>query len=85
VEFACAHVRACFREKFSRVDERGSLIDSRGNPSRFLFGIGPVRKAALWETTTVSEIRQQAPDLAEHLLRYFEGSGRHPNSFRIAV
>ncbi|MFY9906816.1 MAG: FAD/NAD(P)-binding protein [Terriglobales bacterium] len=51
------------------VDAHGALIDYRGRPSRSLFTIGPTRKGQLWETTAVPEIRQQAEQLAEHLVK----------------
>jgi len=50
------------------VDARGALIDYEGKPSRLLFTIGPTRKGQLWETTAVPEIRQQAEQLAAHLV-----------------
>ena len=51
------------------VDRNGALIDYQGRPSLSLFTIGPTRKAHLWETTAVPEIRQQAEQLALHLLK----------------
>jgi uncharacterized NAD(P)/FAD-binding protein YdhS len=51
------------------VDREGALIDYQGNASASLFTIGPTRKGQLWETTAVPEIRQQAQQLAEHLLK----------------
>jgi uncharacterized NAD(P)/FAD-binding protein YdhS len=55
------------------VDPGGALIDYRGKPSRSLFTIGPTRKGRLWETTAVPEIRQQAEQLAGHLVDVLEG------------
>jgi len=52
----------------------GALIDRSGVPSRALFTIGPPRKAALWETTAVPEIRSQAETLAKRLLAELKGS-----------
>jgi uncharacterized NAD(P)/FAD-binding protein YdhS len=46
----------------------GALIDTHGVASDTLFTIGPPRKGALWETTAVPEIRQQAAALASRLL-----------------
>jgi uncharacterized NAD(P)/FAD-binding protein YdhS len=46
----------------------GALLDSNGHPSQHLYGIGPVRKGNLWETTAVPELRVQAADLAERLV-----------------
>jgi uncharacterized NAD(P)/FAD-binding protein YdhS len=51
------------------VDEHGALIDYEGNPALSLFTIGPTRKGQLWETTAVPEIRQQAEQLAAHLVK----------------
>ena len=42
----------------------GALIDANGVASDTIFTIGPVRKASLWESTAVPEIRVQAKDLA---------------------
>ena len=58
------------------VDEHGALVDYQGVPSHSLFAVGPTRKGCLWETTAVPEIRQQTSDLAEHLARMLEKSGR---------
>lgn len=52
----------------------GALIDRSGAPSRGLFTIGPPRKAALWETTAVPEIRSQAETLAKRLLAELEST-----------
>jgi uncharacterized NAD(P)/FAD-binding protein YdhS len=51
------------------VDEHGALVDYQAKPSLSLFTIGPTRKGQLWETTAVPEIRQQADQLAAHLIR----------------
>ncbi|RKH14301.1 MULTISPECIES: FAD/NAD(P)-binding protein [unclassified Corallococcus] len=48
----------------------GAVLDSRGRPSSHLFTLGPPRRGDLWETTAVPEIRAQARDLADHLLRH---------------
>jgi uncharacterized NAD(P)/FAD-binding protein YdhS len=50
------------------VDAEGRLIDSGGTPSNSLYVIGPARKGCLWETIAVPEIREQASQLAEHLV-----------------
>ena len=62
------------------VDEHGALIDYKGNPSLSLFTIGPTRKGQLWETTAVPEIRRQAEQLAEHLLKTLKLQSQDPNS-----
>jgi uncharacterized NAD(P)/FAD-binding protein YdhS len=46
----------------------GSLISALGEASDCIYIIGPVRKARLWETTAVAEIREQARDVASRLL-----------------
>ena len=51
------------------VDEHGALRDYNGLASRGLYALGPCRKGCLWETTAVPEIRNQAAELAEHLLQ----------------
>jgi len=46
-----------------------ALIQRDGKPSPVLFALGPMIKGSLWETTATPEIRVQARDLANHLLR----------------
>jgi uncharacterized NAD(P)/FAD-binding protein YdhS len=48
-------------------DSRGSLVRADGETSAVLYGIGPVRKGRLWETTAIPEIKSQAFDLADCL------------------
>lgn len=48
-------------------DSRGAMITVEGTPSPVIFGIGPVRKGRLWETTAIPEIRTQAFELADLL------------------
>lgn len=50
------------------TSEDGAVIDARGEPSDFLYSLGPSRKGSLWETTAVPEIRMQASQLATLLL-----------------
>jgi uncharacterized NAD(P)/FAD-binding protein YdhS len=45
------------------------VLNDQAVASRSLFAIGPVRKGKLWETTAVPELRQQAANLAEHIVR----------------
>ncbi len=47
----------------------GALIDAEGNTSELLYTIGTPRKGNLWETTAVPEIRLQAANLAQELLK----------------
>ena len=51
-----------------QVDERFSVIQSNGEPSGWMFAMGPLLKGSLWETTAVSELRGQAMRIAEILL-----------------
>lgn len=51
------------------ADKHGRLINFHGRSSRSLYAIGPPRKGTLWETTTVSEIREQAVDIAKCLVK----------------
>jgi uncharacterized NAD(P)/FAD-binding protein YdhS len=48
-------------------DSRGALVDAEGRSSRLLYGMGPVRKGRLWETTAIPEIRAQSFELADLL------------------
>ncbi|NMG08415.1 FAD/NAD(P)-binding protein [Brasilonema sp. UFV-L1] len=47
----------------------GALIDAEGNVSQMLYTLGTPRKGNLWETTAVPEIRSQAANLAQELLK----------------
>lgn len=47
----------------------GALIDADGNTSQMLYTLGTPRKGNLWETTAVPEIRVQAANLAQELLK----------------
>jgi uncharacterized NAD(P)/FAD-binding protein YdhS len=51
-----------------QVDDRFAVIESNGEPSRWMFAMGPLLKGSLWETTAVSELRGQAMRIAEILL-----------------
>ncbi len=46
-----------------------AVIDVKGNISEILYTLGPPRKGNLWETTAVGEIRLQATNLVEELLK----------------
>jgi len=50
------------------VDANGALLDFSGTPSQSLYAIGPIRKGSLWESIAVPELRDQASQLAKHLL-----------------
>lgn len=51
-----------------QVDENFAVIDAEGQPSRFLYAIGPLLKGSLWETTAVPELRGQAMRVAQVML-----------------
>lgn len=48
-------------------DAEGRILNDLGEVSKGLWCIGPMRKAILWETTALREIRKQARDLAQLL------------------
>ncbi len=54
------------------VADDGAVIDHRGHQSDFLYTIGPARKAQLWETTAVPEIREQVGALTRTLANAIE-------------
>jgi uncharacterized NAD(P)/FAD-binding protein YdhS len=60
------------------TDERGALLDAEGRASEVLSTLGPLRRGELWESTAVPEIRAQASELAQRLLR---GLASHPGPF----
>jgi uncharacterized NAD(P)/FAD-binding protein YdhS len=47
----------------------GNLIQANGDRSKHLFTLGTALKGVLWESTAIPEIRVQARDLADKLLR----------------
>jgi uncharacterized NAD(P)/FAD-binding protein YdhS len=51
------------------VDSGGALLDARGAPSQSLYAIGSIRKGSLWESIAVPELRVQASQLAEHVVK----------------
>jgi uncharacterized NAD(P)/FAD-binding protein YdhS len=56
---------------FTTVSD-GRLVDARGQPTRRLLSLGPMRRAELWETIAVPDIRVQAAELAELLASELE-------------
>jgi uncharacterized NAD(P)/FAD-binding protein YdhS len=46
----------------------GALLDARGRAASRLVAVGPLRRAELWETTAIPEIRVQAKEIAERIL-----------------
>ncbi len=51
------------------TDDQGALLRHDGVASRFLYTIGSARRASLWESTAVPELREQAAALAATLHR----------------
>ncbi|HEX6791847.1 MAG TPA: FAD/NAD(P)-binding protein [Candidatus Krumholzibacteria bacterium] len=47
----------------------GAVVDSAGRASNTMFTLGGTRRPALWESTAVPELREQAGALAGHLRR----------------
>ena len=52
----------------------GAVIAAAGETSKTIFAIGPVRKASLWESTAVPEIRVQAKELAGVIVEQLQRS-----------
>jgi uncharacterized NAD(P)/FAD-binding protein YdhS len=52
---------------FATSDD-GRLIRQDGQPSAWLFSLGPMRRGELWESVAVPDIRVQAAHLAEVLI-----------------
>ncbi len=50
------------------TDEMGALITASGYPAANIYYIGPMLRAAHWETTAVTELREHAARLARHLV-----------------
>jgi len=57
------------------TDDHGRLIGASGKSSANLYALGPLRKATLWETTAVPEIREQALELAERIVSELSENG----------
>jgi len=49
------------------VADDGAVVDAEGQPSSFLYTVGPLRKGKLWESIAVPELRVQIADLAKQL------------------
>jgi len=45
-----------------------AVVNKAGQPSTFLFAVGPLLKGTLWETTAVPELRAQAHQVAQAFL-----------------
>jgi uncharacterized NAD(P)/FAD-binding protein YdhS len=53
----------------------GAVVDAKGNVSGVLFTLGATRRPALWESTAVPELREQAGALARRLHASLHGAG----------
>src|SRR5262249_38663275 len=71
-------VRSLFDQGLARVDPLRigieitpdcAVVDRNGLPSRRLFAIGPLTRAAFWEIIAIPDIRNQCAELAERLVR----------------
>ena len=52
------------------TDVGGSAIDANGHSAPDLFVVGTLRKPALWESTAVPELRNQAAAVADLVLKH---------------
>jgi uncharacterized NAD(P)/FAD-binding protein YdhS len=50
-----------------RTARYGACVDTRGEPSRHLYYLGPMLRADHWEATAAMELRDHAEQLASHL------------------
>jgi len=71
-------VRSLFEQGLARVDPlrigieispECAVVDRDGSPSRRLFAIGPLTRAAFWEIIAIPDIRNQSAELAGRLVR----------------
>ncbi|MGZ5872055.1 MAG: FAD/NAD(P)-binding protein [Bradyrhizobium sp.] len=69
-------LRSLFDNGFARIDPLGigldvtencALLDKSGEPSTRIFAIGPLTRAAFWETVAIPDIRTQCHRLADHI------------------
>lgn len=69
-------LRSLLDHGLARIDPLGigldstnecALVDATGQPSTWLFAIGPLTRAAFWEIVAVPDIRNQCHRLAEHI------------------
>lgn len=51
-----------------------AIVDERGEPSRRLFAIGPLTRAAFWEIIAIPDIRNQCAELAAHLVNDYQSA-----------
>lgn len=51
------------------ITSNWALINKDGKPSEVLYVVGPLLKGQLWESIAVPELRAQAAQLADHLIK----------------
>ncbi len=54
------------------IDEAHRARDARGQVHETLFAVGPITRGALWEVSAVPDIRVQAVEVADRVLRALE-------------
>jgi uncharacterized NAD(P)/FAD-binding protein YdhS len=76
-------VRSLFDRGLARVDPLhigietsadGAIVDRDGIPSRRLFAVGPLTRAAFWEIIAIPDIRNQCAELATRLANVNQAS-----------
>ena len=76
-------VRSLFERGLARVDPLhigietaadGAIVNQDGAPSRRLFAVGPLTRAAFWEIIAIPDIRNQCAELAAKLAHVDEAS-----------
>ncbi len=64
------------------TDAIGHVVDGSGQPLDWLWAIGSLRQGQLLESTAVPEIRGQAQDIADQVLRHIRGGGQYEAFFQ---
>lgn len=62
------------------ADAAGALLNAAGVASDRLFTLGNALRGRDWEATAVPELREQAAQLASHLLARIQGVSRRPSA-----
>ena len=74
-------IRSLFDQGLARIDPLRmgievapdcAIVNNRGLPSRRLFAVGPLTRAAFWEIIAIPDIRSQCVRLAEQLVSHAE-------------
>jgi uncharacterized NAD(P)/FAD-binding protein YdhS len=66
-------IRADVHRLGLEVDDRAQPIGQDGAPSRGFYAVGPLTRGAVWEMTSVPDIRNQAADTARAILTELPG------------